>query len=346
MITIKDTFQSLNKSGISVESLAKGVNTVGKNNLQNAPINAGNLSSITPKVIISENLTEKLAYIRSTISRQHGTGKIEELAFAMLGHKDEQGNVIIDDIAYDESEFEHRLANAQAGSLDTAEAHFGESLTEKISKHAQDKSIQKPVVIHGHTHPQNLNSSTNLTTNFSLADMNAYAQFQQNVKQANSNADSFGMVINEVGDFNVVHYDLENSNFEKSQSVYLGQDKLPSYTDGYYLDRINTEQANQQEIETPHEEIQSTPEPKIEKVSISEIANTGYYDNYVTPKQKEEPKKSLFGRLKEFAGIVFDALFHGDDILREAKAGGKSIANPNIGKKLEACKSLQSEREM
>ena len=55
MITIKDTFQSLNKSGISVESLSKGVNTVGKNNLQNAPINAGNLSSITPKVIISEN---------------------------------------------------------------------------------------------------------------------------------------------------------------------------------------------------------------------------------------------------------------------------------------------------
>lgn len=109
MISIESTFQSLNKSGITVESLAKGINVVGKNRLANAPINCGHLKSTAPKIVINENLTKKLAYIRSTISRQRETGKIEELAFAMLGHKDEQGNVIIDDIAYDQNEFENGL---------------------------------------------------------------------------------------------------------------------------------------------------------------------------------------------------------------------------------------------
>ncbi|MBR3885502.1 MAG: hypothetical protein IKJ33_03450 [Clostridia bacterium] len=360
MSSLENTINALRNSNM-MSALNEGRKSVDANHIENAPISCNLLQQNGSKIIIKDELVEKLAYIKSTIDRQKNTGKLEELPFAMMGYKDEQGNVIISDIVYDSTMFEERLDNARPGSLDTAAAIFDEKLSRKMSNHLQRKDISHPVVIHGHTHPQHLGVSDKLTNNFSLADMEAYQQFQTNTQRVNPNAEVFGMVVNEIGDFNIVTYNSQENTFERVNQVAVGDTSLPSFSDGHYL--INGEarqekdnsllnkrrqvysnllkdnqkkQQEQQEREEQQELFES--EPKIERVTRAEIEQANYYENKPQTHNYEKPKeKGFFARIKDFIGQVFSCCETGffiDDSIKNAK----SIANPNIGKKLEALK--------
>ncbi len=280
-------------------------------------------------------MIEKLAYIKSTIDRQKGTGTIEELPFAMIGEKDNQGNVVISDILYDKKQFEIRLDDATPGSLDTAVANFDGNLARQMSNHLQNKNIKNPVVIHGHTHPQHLGVDSRITGNYSLSDMNAYQQFEENVKNVNPNAQTFGMVINEFGDFNTVGFNARSNKFEKFDNIYLGQDKLPSFTKGRYFSSIAKGNAKERPASIQSQKVQSSPyiepvssqnveaqsspfiepvsgqnvevqnSPFIEPVSKTEIAQTGYYNETPSTQNPKPAKKSWFERFVEKVGRFF-----------------------------------------
>lgn len=344
MANINQTLQSLYNSNMQ-SSIETGLATVDKSHIANTPISCNLLQQNSSKIIISEELIEKLTYIKSTIDRQKNTGKMEELPFAMLGHKDESGRVIITDIIYESAQFEQRLSNAQPGSLDTASAVFNENLSQAMSNHLQQKNISHPVVIHGHTHPQHLGVSSNLTNNFSLADMNAYQQFQENTQRVNPNAEVMGMVVNEIGDFNVVNYNSSNNTFERASSVQVGDTLLPSFSDGHYLSDTppslgNARQSiyNQLVNQTNPNRTTLDVSPKVEKVTLQEIIDTGYQPSTpYKPKKETLPKKQgFFSKLKNFIGQVFscDESKYIDESIRTSK----SIVKTDFKKKLEALK--------
>lgn len=360
MANLNDTIQTLlNSRGMNRDIIKKGLETVDKNHVSNAPISCNCLESNKSKIIIKEELIEKLAYIKSTIVKQKGTGRIQELPFAMLGSKDGNGNIIITDIVYDAVKFENELEEAMLGSLDTAAAEFDEELSTKMSNHLKRKDIEKPVVIHGHTHPQHLGVSANLTNNFSLDDMLAYQQFQENASAVNPNAEVMGMVVNEIGDFNAVNYNQENNTFERMESVQIEDEPLPSFSAGNYLVDSELEQNNEhvnQNLNANNTKSQiyddilkqTNPtggtlivEPKIERVTREEIAQTGYqFSEPYTPQHEDKPKeKGLFSKIKDFIGQVFstDGLSK-PKIIDESIKNSRSVANTNFAKKLEALK--------
>lgn len=362
MANLNDTIQTLlNSRGMNRDVIQKGLETVDKNHVPNAPISCNCLESNKSKIIIKEELIEKLAYIKSTIDKQKGTGKIQELPFAMLGSKDRNGNVIITDIVYDAVQFENKLEEAMPGSLDTAVAEFDTELSTKMSNHLQRKDIEKPVVIHGHTHPQHLGVSANLTNNFSLDDMLAYQQYQENVSAVNPNAEVIGMVVNEIGDFNAVNYNQENNSFERMESVQIEDEPLPSFSAGNYLVASELEQNNEhvnqnlnannaktqiyadvlKQTNPTGETLIVEPKPKIERVTREEIAQTGYQfsEPYIPQHEDKLKEKGLFSKIKDFIGQVFstDGLSK-PKIIDESIKNSRSVVNTNFAKKLEALK--------
>ena len=303
MATLNTTINALLSSGISSQMLNTAKNTVDDRHIENMPISGDLIRSGNKKIIIKPELVEKLAYIKSTIDRQKGTGTIEELPFAMIGEKDNNGNIIINDIIFEKTKFENRLEEAIPGSLDTAVATFDGELSRQMSNYLQNKNIKNPVVIHGHTHPQHLGVDSRLTSNFSLGDINAYQQFEESVKSVNPNAETYGMVINEFGDFNTVGFDTQSKKFEKIDNVFLGQDKLPSFSKGNYFSSLGKNESEQHTAQ--HQEMTIKDEPKIEPVSFAEIQQTGYYNRQPTKPIIPKQKKSWFENFIEKVGKIF-----------------------------------------
>ena len=92
-----------------MSALNEGRKSVDANHIENAPISCNLLQQNGSKIIIKDELVEKLAYIKSTIDRQKNTGKLEELPFAMMGYKDEQGNVKVYAAIYEPDKDETKL---------------------------------------------------------------------------------------------------------------------------------------------------------------------------------------------------------------------------------------------
>ena len=360
MANVNETLQTLYNSNLQ-SVVQKGAQTVDQAHIENAPISCNVLNQNRSRVIIKDELIEQLAYIKSTIDRQKNTGTIEELPFAMLGHKDKDGNVIITDIIYEATKFEEQLSEARPGSLDTAAAVFEGRLAQQMSSHLQQRNIEHPVVIHGHTHPQNMGVSANITNNFSLADLNGYQSFQENTQRVNPNAEVMGMVINEVGDFNVVEYNSSTNTFERANQVQVGNTVLPSFSEGQYLinnqvqrsvpqtpPARNNKKTKMQEIyqEMVNEtnpthgklEIIQEPAPKIERVSLEEIRSAGYYGSTPVKPIIERPKeKGFFAQLKDFIGQVFSC--DETKFIDQSIRNSRSMINTDFKAKLEALKT-------
>ena len=116
-------------------------------------------------------------------------------------------------------------------------AQFDGLLIEKINNFINTSTAEKPVIIHGHTHPnaEKIGISNLFTNSFSFADMQGYKDLSKQIQEANKKLGKdiqvAGMVINSEGDFNAVFCDVEHDGmFYKINDISL-QDvgKLPSF---------------------------------------------------------------------------------------------------------------------
>lgn len=203
--------------------------------------NTGNLPSNGSNIIIDESQIETIAQIRNNMARQKGTGLTVEQAFTMLGHKDENGNIVITNVVANQGVFEQNLEKArriqEARRLNPnikqkmPEAEFTRDLQIAMGKHLHDKSIKNPVVIHGHTHPQSIFGDK--SNNYSIHDLWGYRELQATGDAIRDDAQVLGMVINDAADFNVVGFNSSDRQFEKYDNISIGDTRLPSFSRNY-----------------------------------------------------------------------------------------------------------------
>ena len=185
------------------------------------PISTNVLNNNHQNIIISPEITEDLALIKATIDRQRASDTTYEMPFALLGHK-EGDNVVIDQIQYYPEDFNTSGRQAVASF---------KRLQKDFEKHC--KSDGEPVVILGHTHP----GKSQANNCHSLHDLYQAKVAQDMAKRINPNATVSAMIINPAGDFNTISYNRETDNFERFNDVFLGEDRLPSFSDGNYPER-------------------------------------------------------------------------------------------------------------
>ncbi len=214
------------------ENILKKGMAVSPRDISQAVFDGRVLPSALNKIIIKEDLIETIAFIKETIDAQRDRRTLVELPFVMFGYENENGEVIIEKIEIDYDKFE----NAVVSNKEQV-ANFEGYLTEKINEYAKNSTYKKPVIIHGHTHPnaEKRNIPTEWTNAFSFADMQGYKDFSNSItnfnRMTNKDIQVAGMVINSDGDFNAVFCDVAHNNmFYKIDNIELeNYGKLPSF---------------------------------------------------------------------------------------------------------------------
>ena len=293
-----NTLQTLRNQGLQ-NVVNHGLSTIGNNPAlyARATMSTNNLPQGSEQIIIDEKFKNELSFFQDTIDQQRDSRTVAELAFFMLGYKDENGNVIVEDVVYDKKDFENELRTAQANNSDV-EAHISDNLLNVMNDYFYNSGHKSPVIIHGHTHPHDPNVSNHrLTTSPSLHDLATYTYLNDIFKSINPNAEAMGLIINEVGDFNTVSVNTQLGRLERNK-VFLGNQRLPSYTEGHYLvdSQQSVRQAQQvqpvQPIRQPSqfEQTQATIQPK---PIITQQPNTTITTRPIENIKTERPKRAL-----------------------------------------------------
>jgi len=205
------------------------------------PLLFRNVNNSNNQIFIDEKVYNELKLIQNITKITNN-----EIPYFILGFEQADGKIIFKEIISDKQQ-----NYQQSADYDRISQYVANFLAE-LNKN-DIHQLGKPIICKGHTH----GAITNVADNYSFGDLIGYITFKEQIREVvrnynkndiNPNAiDTVGMLINPVGDFNVIYYDdnPQRIGFYKFTNIFLrknnGQvESLPTLSsNGNYIDSKN-----------------------------------------------------------------------------------------------------------
>jgi len=219
--------------------MSKGFSGNGLENIPIPPILFDNVNDNNNQIFIDEKVYNELILIQNITRRTNN-----EIPYFILGFEQEDGRIIFKEIISDKQQGYQSTAD-----YDRISQYVANFLAELNKNDIQQ--LGKPIICKGHTH----GAITNVSDNFSFGDLIGYITFKNQIREVvrhyNKNGvnpniiDTVGMLINPVGDFNVIYYDdnPQQMGFYKFSNIFLSRNNgqielLPSLSSqGNYINK-------------------------------------------------------------------------------------------------------------
>ena len=208
-------------------------------NIPIPPILFDNVNANNNYIFIDEKVYNELMIIQNITKRTNN-----EIPYFILGFEQGDGKIIFKEIISDKQQGYQSTAD-----YDRISQYVANFLAELNNSDIQQ--LGKPIICKGHTH----GAITNVADNFSFGDLIGYITFKNQIREVvrhyNKNGvnpntiDTVGMLINPVGDFNVIYYDdnPQQMGFYKFSNILLRKNNgqvevLPTMSSqGNYIDK-------------------------------------------------------------------------------------------------------------